>query len=265
MAHVIEQRYVPDQDVTALKLHPNNPRRGDVPNIEESIEVNGFYGTVMAQQSTGLVVYGNHRLRAAIARGLTQLPTLWADLNDEQAERILLTDNGSSDLATNDERQMVAMLASLAATETGLKGSSWSQKQYEDLVKSLAAKDADPWSRPSDGSVLALYDVSMGEPTHQTERGQLWRLGPVEHTHDGPSHVAGPHHLAVVPVATGWPLYAPLLTPGRLLLPYPGLYLSVTRVGLRTECVFVQPETYLAGHMLDKWCAVFPDSVELVS
>lgn len=265
MAHVIDQRYVPDQDVAALKLHPNNPRRGDVPNIEESIEVNGFYGTVMAQSSTGLVVYGNHRLRAAIARGLTQLPTLWADLDDEQAERILLTDNGSSDLATNDERQLTAMLANLAATETGLKGSSWSVKQYEDLVRSLAAKDADPWSRPSDGSVLGLQDVSMGEPLHQCQRGQVWRMNAVEHALDGPVHVAGPHHLAVTPVATGWPVYGPLLGPGSLLLPYPGPYLPVTRVGLRSKCVFVQPETYLAGHLLDKWAAVFPGTVELLT
>ena len=261
MAHIIDQSYVQDQDVTELKLHPNNPRRGDIPNIEESIEVNGFYGTVMAHRSTGFVIFGNHRLRAAIARGLTRLPTLWADVDDTQAQRILLTDNGSSDKATNDERELATMLAMLQASEGGLAGSSWTDKEYQALVASLAKTDNDPWSKPSDGSVLGLLDVSMGEPIHQVHRGDVYMLGPVTHTLDIHERTSGPHHVIVAPVATGWPLYAPYLAPGRLLLPYPGPYMPITRVGLSTECVFVQPELYLAGHLLDKWTAVFPDSI----
>lgn len=33
-----------------LKLHPRNPRRGDVDRIAESMDVNGVYGAVVVQR-----------------------------------------------------------------------------------------------------------------------------------------------------------------------------------------------------------------------
>jgi ParB-like chromosome segregation protein Spo0J len=99
--------------VDSIAEHPANPRRGNVAVIEESIERHGFYGAVVVQRSTRYVLAGNHRLRAAKARGLTEVPAIVLDVDDDTARRILLVDNRSSDLARYDEELLRVLLADL--------------------------------------------------------------------------------------------------------------------------------------------------------
>ena len=37
----------------AVKPHPRNPRRGDLDAIKASMDVNGFYGAIVANKRTG--------------------------------------------------------------------------------------------------------------------------------------------------------------------------------------------------------------------
>lgn len=108
-AGVLDQSYelVPVDD---LKPHPDNPRRGNLAVIGESVAANGFYGSVVAQRSTGYVLAGNHRLAAARAAGVTKIPVLWADVDDIRAKRILLVDNRSNDQAIYDDAELAAIL-----------------------------------------------------------------------------------------------------------------------------------------------------------
>ncbi len=59
--------------VERLRCHPANARVGNVDGIAESIRVNGFFGTIVAQRSTGYILAGNHRFRAAVQVGLAEL------------------------------------------------------------------------------------------------------------------------------------------------------------------------------------------------
>jgi ParB-like chromosome segregation protein Spo0J len=86
---VVAQEYA-TVSVDELKPHPQNARQGDLGSICESIDANGFYGAIVAQQSMGYILAGNHRWRAAIARGLKFVPVLWLDVDDATALRILL-------------------------------------------------------------------------------------------------------------------------------------------------------------------------------
>jgi hypothetical protein len=52
-------------------------------------------------------------------------------------------------------------------------------------------------------------------------------------------------------VFTGWPLWAPLLDGEVTFLPYPTPLAPHARG--YGPLVMVQPEPYLAGHLLDKW------------
>jgi ParB family chromosome partitioning protein len=99
--------------VEELRLHPENPRRGDVDAIARSIQSNGFYGALVAQTSSHNVLVGNHRLQAARRLGMASVPVLWADVDDDQARRILLVDNRTNDLATYDEVALVELLLGL--------------------------------------------------------------------------------------------------------------------------------------------------------
>lgn len=124
--------------LSALKTHPKNPRRGDLERIVESITVNGFYGHVIAQRSTGHILVGNHRFLAAKKAKLKKVPVLWLDVDDEKAERILVVDNRTSDLAEYDEEALARLLERLADdTELGIAGLGFTDEELEDMLTAL--------------------------------------------------------------------------------------------------------------------------------
>lgn len=96
-----------------LEEHPKNPRRGVVEAIEKSIDINGWYGAVIAQKSTGYILAGNHRYRAAKKQGAKEIPVIWREVDDETAIRILLADNRTADLGTYDEDVLEDIMAGL--------------------------------------------------------------------------------------------------------------------------------------------------------
>lgn len=118
----IASEYDPAVPVDSLKRHPRNPRQGDIGAIGESIERHGFYSVIIAQRSTRYVLAGNHRLVAAQQHGATTVPVKWLDVDDEIATRIMLADNRLSDIASNDDAALSALLAELAQTDAGLAG-----------------------------------------------------------------------------------------------------------------------------------------------
>jgi DNA modification methylase len=130
--------------LTALTLHPDNPRHGDIGAIVESIEQNGWIGSLVAQCSTGHVLAGNHRMQAAAHCGFKKLPTHWIDCDDAAALRILLSDNRSSDLATNDDDILAELLAALVDTEDGLAGTGYDGDDLDELIGDLSRDDDIP-------------------------------------------------------------------------------------------------------------------------
>jgi ParB-like chromosome segregation protein Spo0J len=131
----LTQRYDPAVPLDQLTEHPANPRRGDVSVIGESITEHGFYGAVLVQTSTGRIIAGNHRTRAARERGEPTVPVLFVDVDDDEAARILLVDNRSADLATNDDRALADLLGQLEEQANKLVGTGY---EPADLAQLLA-------------------------------------------------------------------------------------------------------------------------------
>lgn len=153
LAKVVDQQYSVEE-VSSLKEHPKNYRRGNVQAIGESIRENGFYGAVYRQKSTGFIVAGNHRYKAAVASGLTSLPVITIDVDDETAEKILAADNRTSDLASNDDRALMALLDDIAKRNSTLRGTGFAEA---DLLK-MHAKAAPPEKFPEfDEQVKVVY------------------------------------------------------------------------------------------------------------
>tara|TARA_R110002096_G_scaffold206880_1_gene393152 strand:+ start:1497 stop:2114 length:618 start_codon:yes stop_codon:yes gene_type:complete len=124
-------RKTPTADLT---LHPDNPRQGDIGAIIESIEANGWYGTLVAQCSTGHVLAGNHRLQAARHCGIDKVPVHWVDVDDKAGLRILLADNRTSDLATDDDDLLAELLAALVQTDDGLVGTGYDGDDLDTIL-----------------------------------------------------------------------------------------------------------------------------------
>lgn len=236
MNRVLEQHFR-DVELTEVQPHPANPRQGDVDAIGRSIDANGFYGALVVQASTGNILVGNHRYMAAMKAGIDKLPALFIDVDNERAKRILLADNRAGELASWDDDALHAMLADLAVTDEELAGTLYSQQEFEALVM-------DSSSQPrGDGSLLAKADVTVGPPQREVASGDVWHIGP--------------HVLVCADVLTGWPEWAPYLSGDDLVFaPYPSPFLPFSDKLDGRRLLLVQPSTYLAGHLLDKWTSI---------
>lgn len=135
-AKIAKQEYamVP---ISELKEHPANPRRGAKEPLAESIQTHGFYGAVVAQKSTGLILAGNHRYREAVEQGITKIPCFFLDCSDAQAKRILLADNRTSDLGAYDDEALATLLQSLSIEAEGLTGTGYQEEDLNQLLASL--------------------------------------------------------------------------------------------------------------------------------
>lgn len=127
--------------IQSLREHPRNPRRGSIPVIKASIQENGFYGCIVAQRSTGFILAGNHRWRAAMEEGLADVPVYWVDVDDEAAIRILLADNRSNDLATYNRESLVELLSGLVGD---LGGTGYNDADYRVLLDKVSLQGDSP-------------------------------------------------------------------------------------------------------------------------
>ncbi|WP_440100041.1 ParB N-terminal domain-containing protein [Streptosporangium sp. H16] len=116
--------------IDLLEPHPDNPHKGDSDVIAESIGANGFYGAVVAQASSKRIIAGHHRVQAAHKQGLTEVPVLLLDVDDEQAKRIMLADNRTAEYGQYDDAQLAELLQGLP----DLIGTGWSDDDLADLL-----------------------------------------------------------------------------------------------------------------------------------
>lgn len=128
-------------DIDTVAPHPDNPNRGDVAAITESVEANGYYQPVIVQRSTGRILAGEHRWHALRALGATEIPAVFLDVDDDAALRIMLGDNHSNRLGHDDPAALLALLDTLAATTGGLTGSTYTDADTADLNALLTEVD----------------------------------------------------------------------------------------------------------------------------
>lgn len=148
-------------DIDDLKPHPDNPRVGEVGTIAASIDAHGFYGAVVVQKSTGFVLAGNHRLSAARAKGLTQIPAIYIDADETLAKRILLVDNRASERATWDHEALAELLGDLQADDVDLGTIGYDSADLDALNDLLANLNLS--AEEIEGSALSDEDIALGD------------------------------------------------------------------------------------------------------
>jgi hypothetical protein len=138
--------YVPAGEI---EPHPSNPRKGSVDAVRESIRENGVYKPIIVQRSTGYILAGNHTYRAMVAEGMKTVPVTYTDAEGEDATRILLIDNRSSDLAGYYEPGLIDLLKTLP----DLTGTGYDDAALADLVHRNAFEE--PQGIPDQGETEA--------------------------------------------------------------------------------------------------------------
>ena len=122
-----------------LHEHPANVRRGNVERIMDSLSAHGQYRALVVQASTMRVCAGNHTLAAMRRLGWTHADCHLIDVTDDQARRILLIDNRTSDDATYDYDALAELLTEISGAGDNLTGTGWDLDEFEELIRKTAA------------------------------------------------------------------------------------------------------------------------------
>lgn len=116
--------------IGSLKPYDKNPRRGNVKAIADSLTLNKQYRPIVVQKKTKKILAGNHTWQAAKALGWTKIAVVFIDVNDEEAKRIVLADNRTTDLAGYDDKILADLLKSLGSHE----GTGYSESDMQAIL-----------------------------------------------------------------------------------------------------------------------------------
>lgn len=274
-----EISYLP---LAELQADPRNPKAHDQATIDKSIGRFGMLDPIVQDQRTGHIISGHGRRKALAAmheRGetppegvklgddgswLVPVVTGWASRTDAEAGAALIALNRTTELGGWVDDALLDLLDDLDDTEDGLAGVGYGEDDIEALRARLeeledgddgldedgygytydpeSADDGDEDNLRPSGQSFKTLDVLVGEPKHVVKHGEVYRLG-------------GRHYLVVAKLAREHARWAHLLE-GRVFVPYPDVYLALGADPKAEDHLFVQPNLYLAGHMLDKWASV---------
>lgn len=177
--------------VTELQHYHLNARRGNVEAIAESLRVNGQYKPIIvnAGSKTGReneVLVGNHTLDAMIANGGKTIKAIVIDVTDEEARRIVLADNRTSDLGSYDEEMLLDLLMSV----DDLEGTAFNAADVEALEALTYSHDDGP--RDLD----ALHE-DVGDPTEEDSYVSVKVMLPAELAEKFSERIGDDHAAAI--------------------------------------------------------------------
>ena len=139
--------------INEIKVHPLNPREGDIGLIIDSLTHMGQYRPIVVNKRTRHILSGNHTYQGAVQLGWEKIAVHWIDVDDIEEIKILIVDNRTSDLATYDPQELNKLL-----TTTNLKGTGFSP---EEVAEILAGGKSKPGHIPVGRSTIRVGEHSM--------------------------------------------------------------------------------------------------------
>jgi len=139
--------------INEVKVHPLNPREGDIGAIITSLEALGQYRPIVANKKTKHILSGNHTYLGAVQLGWEKIAVHWIDVDDAEEIKILIIDNRTSDLATYDPQALNKLL-----TSTSLVGTGFSR---EEVAEILAGGKSKPGHQPVGRTTIRVGEHTM--------------------------------------------------------------------------------------------------------
>jgi len=246
----ITVKYVPLSEIKPAK---RNAKDHDIGQIIESFKRFGFVAPGVVNEKTGRIVVGHgraealavmkadgqpapERIRVRKADGEWSLPIIYgiSFKSDAEAEAYVLADNRLTDLGGWKMDLLAETLADFATNDIPFLGTGFDEDDLDEMVRD---------QEQSDGSLLDITNVTVAEP-RKVERGDVYVLG-------------SRHLLIVVDVIKEWSLWKDHLdTEDALFCPYPGPWVPLSTRAEHHKLVMVQPDPYVAGHILDRWAEI---------
>ena len=128
-------------DIHTLTPYPANPRNGDLDAIRDSLTQNGQFRPIVVNKGTHpdwtgnrqTILAGNHTYAAALEAGWQTIAATFVNVSDDDAKRIVIVDNRTTDLASYDDPLLVELLQSLPS----LDGTGFDTLGFDALAESV--------------------------------------------------------------------------------------------------------------------------------
>jgi hypothetical protein len=119
--------------IDELNPYPNNPRRGNIKLIAESLAEYGQYKPIIVNKLNNQILVGNHTHAAAKSLGWTEIEVSYVEVDEETAAKIVLVDNRASDLGGYDNNALLELLERL----NDLEHTGYGDDEYDDVLARL--------------------------------------------------------------------------------------------------------------------------------
>lgn len=228
--------------------YANNPRTNEhaIDTVAASLKRFGWRQPLVVDEA-GVLIVGHTRHAAALSLGWTEVPVHVAvglDADDARAYRLM--DNRSHEDSDWEQAKLAGELKALLANDFDMLFTGFDEQELEGLIGTFGDPDGTGGDNApiSDSELLRLVNVTIADPSRTVKRGEVWALGP--------------HVLYCTDLFTGWPEYTTELKDPEqdVLVPFPGPVVALTQRATEKRLVLVQPDGYIAGHILDRYADV---------
>ena len=154
-------------DIGTVQPHPKNVRQGDIGAISESLKAHGQYRPIVVDKRTNQILAGNHTWRAAKSLGWSEIAVGFIETkDDDDATRILLADNRTTDLASYDDAGLADLLKELIVSDEGLEGTLFDGDALDQLLTDLNQEpfDLDLTPKYIQDLKVPQYEIVGDEP-----------------------------------------------------------------------------------------------------
>lgn len=162
--------------IDSLTPYPGNAKRHDLDVIRQSLRDHGQYRPAVVHASSGYVLVGNGMLAAAKLEGMTELARVVKDCSDEEARRLVLLDNRSTELGGYDEQALADLLTSLPTIE----GTGYDDDTLASILASVY-----------DGAHSDARDAEVAEGRRRMPKKRVSPLDLIFSINAGGSHAEG--------------------------------------------------------------------------
>lgn len=126
--------------LSSLNKYYKNPRIGDVEKVAESLNENGQFKPIVVNKGTHTgrvneILGGNHTYMAAKKLKWPTIFVAWIDVTEENATKIVLADNGTSDGSKYDDSILTELLSGLKTSGASLIGTTYTDDTLSRLIK----------------------------------------------------------------------------------------------------------------------------------
>jgi ParB/RepB/Spo0J family partition protein len=174
--------YVSVDSIKPNNYNPNRQSEHDFELLLKSMEEDGFTQPIIVQQSTKMIVDGEHRWRAATVLGYTEIPVVFVEMTPEQMRIATLRHNrarGSEDLELSV--QVLRDLQELGALDWAQDSLMLSDDEINRLLDDIPVPEAlanDDYSQSWEPSELSdednqITDTSSRQVDGTTHGGEM--------------------------------------------------------------------------------------------